>query len=98
MNQKNIVSIWIEAAKIIQDKIGPEAFETWFSTIGVKERSPNILIIEAPDEFFKNWIVEHYDALIKNCLQQVSATEIKVEFAVSPEMAKDAEAKLAGTP
>lgn len=98
MNQKNIVSIWIEAAKIIQDKIGPEAFETWFSTIGVKERSPNILIIEAPDEFFKNWIVEHYDALIKNCLQQVSATEIEVEFAVNPEAAKDAEAKEAHMP
>lgn len=90
MSDKNILKIWAEAEKIIRDKIGPEAFDTWFSTVRVRERSPDILIIETPDEFFKNWLVEHYFALIKSCLQNVSATPVKLEFGVDPEVAKDA--------
>lgn len=93
MDHKNIIEIWPEVESILRDKIGPEAFKTWFSTIGIKERQPNILIIETPDEFFKNWLVEHYLALIKGCLEHLSATEIKLEFAVNPEVAKDADSK-----
>ncbi|MBM3249068.1 MAG: chromosomal replication initiator protein DnaA [Candidatus Omnitrophica bacterium] len=89
MSDKNMVGIWFEATKIIQEKIGPEAFKTWFSTVGVKEHYPNTLVIEAPDEFFKNWIVDHYLALIQGCLQLVSDTAVQLEFAVNPEVAKE---------
>ncbi|MFH1655176.1 MAG: chromosomal replication initiator protein DnaA [Candidatus Omnitrophota bacterium] len=89
MDKKNILDIWSKAEKSIQNKVGHEAFQTWFTSIGVKERSPNVLVIEAPDEFFKNLFIERYLALIKDSINSISSTIVKIEFAINPAVAKD---------
>jgi chromosomal replication initiator protein len=87
MNER-ILSIWAQAKKTIRDRIGPEAFQTWFYSISVKERPPNTLVIETPDEFFKNWFLEHYLVLIQDSLKNIASSDIKIELEVNPEILK----------
>ncbi len=74
---------WAKSLNIVKEKIGSPAFESWFSSISAKEKSPGLLILEAPDEFFKNWVIEHYLELIKDSLKAVAGKEIHLEFAVN---------------
>ncbi len=77
------LDVWTKSQNIIKEKIGSPAFETWFSSMSAKEKSPGWLILETPDEFFKSWVIEHYLGLIKDSLKIVSGKEIHLEFAVN---------------
>jgi len=91
----NLLSRWESAQKKIKKTIGEISYETWFSTIAVKEKNINTLIIEAPDNFFKNWIIEHYQPLIQNSLNELSSENITIEFSViSHALKKDTKDRL----
>ena len=91
MNKTNILTIWSKAEREIRSKIGTEAFRTWFHSIGIKEKAPDTLLIEAPDEFFKNWFIEHYLVLIQDSLKNLSSSNIQIEFEVNPTIVKKEE-------
>jgi len=82
------VSIWEKSQPLIKDRVGTTSYETWFSSLNVLEKSPGILTIETPDDFFKNWIIDHYQAVILSCLQQISGTMIQLEFEVNSQIFK----------
>ncbi len=79
---------WQKAQKEIKDKIGSTTYETWFSSIQVTEKTEALLTIEAPDEFFKNWLIEHYATFIHEALNKNSSHEILVDFDVNPDILK----------
>ena len=79
----SLTSIWEKAQPEIREKVGSISYETWFSAINVKEKDPQTLIIESPDDFFKNWIVEHYQNLIQDTLNTVSDNPLNLEFNVN---------------
>ena len=83
-----LIQLWQNIQPLIKSKIGQTSYETWFSTLYVQEKSDRKLLIEAPDEFFKNWIVEHYQSLLDEILSQNSAEKIDIEFAVNPTILK----------
>ncbi len=82
----NLVSIWQQAQPYIKTKIGPTTYETWFASLNVKEKDSHTLLVEAPDEFFKNWIVEHYHTLIQEALNQSTPKSIVCEFIVNSQI------------
>lgn len=81
-----LLEIWEKSQKTIRDQIGNTSYETWFSSILAKEKDPETLIIETPDEFFKNWIVEHYLETIEGALNALTASNINIEFEVNVHM------------
>ncbi len=84
----SLTGIWEKAQDDIKEKVGATSYETWFSTVQVKEKSPDTLIIETPDDFFKNWIVEHYKTFIQDTLQTLSTQSLNLEFAVNSNILK----------
>lgn len=64
----NLIDVWQRAQEPIKSAIGETSYHTWFSNLNAVEREGGITL-QAPDEFFKNWIVEHYGAIIENCLR-----------------------------
>ncbi|VAX37473.1 Chromosomal replication initiator protein DnaA [hydrothermal vent metagenome] len=79
----DLITIWNNAQPQIKEKIGETSYETWFSTLHIREKNPKTLLIESPDEFFKNWIVEHYEKLLQETLGNLSQQTIQIEFAVN---------------
>lgn len=84
----SLTGIWEKAQDDIKEKVGLTSYETWFSTVQVKEKSPDTLVIETPDDFFKNWIVEHYKTFIQDTLQSLSPQLLNLEFAVNSNILK----------
>ena len=83
------LSVWEKIQGPIKEKIGSSTYETWFSSLQVRAKDEKTLIVETPDEFFKNWIIEHYLSLIKETLTAASEKEIALEFSVNSRFVKE---------
>ncbi len=79
----NLERIWEQAQTSIQAKVGKASYDTWFAALKVKTDGNNVIILETPDDFFKNWIVEHYKDLLENILSELSQNKIVLEFTVN---------------
>ncbi len=81
----SLTAIWERVQPSLKEHIGLSSYEKWLSCLRVKEKNPDTLIIEAPDEFFKNWIIEHYFKSLEASLKRESPTlKINIEFVVNP--------------
>lgn len=87
MAQLDAVELWPRVLSIIQGKINEQAFKSWFSPIKpALKNSGDALILEVPDKFFQDWLVEHYQDLINTSLEQAAGQKIKVAFNVNSEI------------
>lgn len=91
----SLLSCWEKARVGLKEKIGETSYETWLSTLQVSEKDSSTLIVETPDEFFKNWIVDHYLALMQDTLSGFAGHPVAVEFSINPQLlSKTAQTKL----
>ncbi len=92
----SLVAFWEKAQKDIKNKIGDATYETWFSNLQIKEKTPKTLLIETPDDFFKNWIIDHYQESIQEVFDKLSEKHISIEFSVNSNiLEKETQTKLA---
>jgi len=82
----SIINIWKAVQGKIKEKLGTTTYETWLSAIVAKVKAPNTLILEMPDEFFKNWVLEHYLESIQEILRSASQDPIQIELVVNPKI------------
>jgi len=79
----SLVSLWQNAQPAIKNEIGTTAYDTWFSSLNIKEQIPGTLIIETPDEFYKNWMVGHYASLIEEKISALASGPVIIDFSVN---------------
>jgi len=90
----SLKNLWEKAQKEIEDNVGKISYETWFSTIQMNEKDPNTIVIETPDDFFKSWIVEHYQAILEEILHRLAVKPVTLEFSVNPNiLSKDTQTR-----
>lgn len=83
--------LWIATLEKIEKTIGQTAFETWFAPIQATSEQGKF-ILEVPDTFFKDWVIQHYLALIKNALLEIEpGFSDKIEISVNPLIYQKAE-------
>lgn len=81
-----LTNIWDKTQSSIKEQIGATSYDTWLSSLKVLDKDSSTLVIQAPDEFFKNWIIEHYASLLGRCLAQEAGREVLLEFEVNAEL------------
>ena len=85
----NLTTVWEKAQNEIKEKIGETSYGTWFTAIHVKEKDNDTLIIETPDDFFKGWIIEHYEKFIQDTLTNLASRAVQLEFSVNNNHVRD---------
>ncbi len=71
-NIKSIIEVWEKAKDLIKSKVNPQTFETWFKPTKGLEISKGCLVLEVPNSFFKDWLLEHHLDLIKSTLKDIA--------------------------
>lgn len=79
----SLISVWEKSQAQIQERVGRASYETWFSTMQVKEKTAGVLTVEAPDDFFKAWIVDHYQNDVQEILNATAQKPVAIEFSVN---------------
>jgi chromosomal replication initiator protein len=98
----SLIKVWESAQGIIKSQVGESSYETWLANLNPKEKSPDTLLLETPDEFFKNWIIDHYLPVIKKAVTEEAKIDIAIEFDVSaglsPALPKPRTVTVSGVP
>lgn len=90
--------LWEQICLAIQSKIGESAFEAWIKPIRTKyDETTRALILEVPNEFFKDWVIEHYDVLIRDSLKNLK-TDYTTRYHINSALDAPAKQKEARSP
>lgn len=73
---------WEEAQSELKRKLGDTIFATWIAPLKFKPQDNKNIDLEAPDQFFKEWVERHYLTLIREAVQSKSADNLLVNLTV----------------
>ncbi|NLT50933.1 MAG: chromosomal replication initiator protein DnaA [Ignavibacteria bacterium] len=77
--------IWRECLEIIKDNLPAITYNTWFLPIKPLEISESTLKIQVPNNFFVEWIEEHYNTLINKTIKQVLGSNGQLAYIIAEE-------------
>ena len=84
MTQTN--AVWDQVCRTIKQRVGETAFEAWIKPVKARiDDKTRSLVIETPNEFFKDWVLQHYDLIIRDALK-LTKQEFGVEYTINPSL------------
>ena len=82
-NEVSALSLWEAAVPLLRERATSDVFETWFKDITIGNINGNDASIQVPNKFFRDWIRDHYQALLEEVLGQVTGKSgMRVSYAV----------------
>ncbi len=80
---------WKNCLSIIKSKINAQSYITWFKPIIPKSYSNKILTLEVPNQFFYEWIENHYIELLNEVIVNVLGEKGKLQYQISSEQKEE---------
>lgn len=78
----NVLDIWQNAISHIKGKLNEQSFETWITPLRPLSLEENCLSVETPNQFFKDWLTDHYLDLIRTAMELVCGRKIDINFTI----------------
>jgi chromosomal replication initiator protein len=78
--------LWEGALKRLRETLGKQNFETWIKPIRVRESDDGEIVLEVPNKFFRDWLVEHFHAAIQETLAELSHRSVRLSVAVNNQL------------
>ncbi|MBU1026799.1 MAG: chromosomal replication initiator protein DnaA [Candidatus Margulisbacteria bacterium] len=73
---------WELAQNNLKDKLGETVFSTWIAPLRFSANEDNSIDLEAPDQFFKDWVDKHYLGLIDAELKKGGVNNLLIKLTV----------------
>lgn len=73
---------WKECLSIIKDKVPFLTYNTWFLPIKPIELKDSVLKIQVPNNFFVEWIDEHYNSLINRTIREIIGEDAQLVYVI----------------
>ena len=93
--QEENKQLWSDACRHLKETLPKDIFEKWIAVIQCREINGDRVILVVGNDFYQDWLEEHYLPLIKNALAVVSGRtfelELAVDYSLSPETAQEPE-------
>lgn len=83
--EKSASEIWKDCLGLIKENVPFITYNTWFLPIKPFELDKTTLKIYVPNNFFIEWIEEHYNTLINKTISQVLGSEGKLAYVIYEE-------------
>ena len=91
--EKEAKDVWKECLSLIKENVPNITYNTWFLPIKPSDFFGTTLKVFVPNNFFIEWIEQHYNTLIKNTVAQVLGHEGKLLYVILEEKEHEAEQK-----
>jgi len=89
LTEKKLNDIWEESLERIKEQLSNPSFKTWFSDTEPIKIKNNTLQLKVPNDFIKDWISSRYQNLIIETIEEITDTELDLEF-LTPDEIKEA--------
>ena len=77
--------VWKECLSMIKENVPPLTYNSWFIPIKPISFSDDVLKIQVPNDFFIEWIDEHYNTIINKVVNQILGEDGKLVYVVLDE-------------
>ncbi len=74
--------LWDRCLENLKKDLNRQSFETWFKPTKGSMSDNNTLKVQVPNEFFRDWIRDHYQPQIQKALKSVHAEQLEIQFEV----------------
>jgi chromosomal replication initiator protein len=81
--------IWNNSLSKIDEKIGSSIVDLWFRPIKLSQMKEQLVTIEIPNRFFKDWIEDNYPDLIAESIGSILGSPVTVRFRIAEKMDAD---------
>ena len=84
MSQEKYISVWNNCLNFIRQNIEPQQFNVWFKPIVPLSLEDNMLTVEVPSEFFREYLEDAYLNILKAALKKELGAAAKLTYVVKP--------------
>ncbi len=74
---------WQDCLSTLEKKLSKQNFSTWIRPIRLKETTNNLIHLEVPNRFVRDWINENYQELIEKTLNQIIGEKYHLKLEIS---------------
>ena len=75
--------LWLESLEILKRKISEQNISTWIKPIHPVSLVGNVLTIEVPNRFIKDWVKDNYKESIEETLSQVGTLNYLIDIKIN---------------
>jgi chromosomal replication initiator protein len=75
--------LWAQVMEILQKELSEVSIDRWFRHLSPSQIQDQTLVVDVPDDFFKNWIVDHYSDHLTVALKTIGTSVALIEFKAS---------------
>ena len=80
----DVTTLWQASAGILKERVPRDVYDTWFKDISIENISDYEATIRVPNRFFRDWIRDHYQAILEDVLGQVAEKrDLRVAYTIS---------------
>jgi len=72
--------VWEAIVNKVSEKIPEQSFNTWIRPLKLKTFENGELVIATPNNFYVDWIEEHYLSIFKQVLKELGVGGVKIRF------------------
>lgn len=77
--------LWSKVAESIKERIGPQNFDIWIKPIQLISMDEENVVLEVPNRFYKEWVLEHYSIPIKETISLLTQKPCHLHFKIRNE-------------
>jgi chromosomal replication initiator protein len=77
--------LWDQALQRIRVNIASGTYDAWFKNLGPLDFDGSTLVLEVPNQFYIDWLDQHYRSLIESSVAAAAERSIGIAFHVRPE-------------
>jgi chromosomal replication initiator protein len=81
--------LWSKVAESIKERIGPQNFDIWIKPIQFLTMDEGNVVLEVPNRFYKEWVLEHYSIPIKETISLLTQKPCHLHFKIRNEKSLD---------
>ncbi len=83
MTPVDIKKVWEKATEYLKGRLGTATLETWILPLKPQLVNEREFVLEAPDNFFKEWVEKHYQPVIQEAVSYSAKEDLAVRFQAS---------------
>jgi len=72
--------LWDQVKERVRSHVNEQSFATWFSPTAQERFSEGLLVVSVPSKFFRDWLNEHFQVLIRETASAIAGRECTVVF------------------
>ncbi|MBI1883240.1 MAG: chromosomal replication initiator protein DnaA [Chlamydiae bacterium] len=79
----SLTELWPRFTDRVKDALSTQTYDNWFAPIKPLGMENGTLEVEAPNKFFKDWLIKHYKTYIEETFQHLSGEPFKLAVVVN---------------